>query len=288
MASAKESAMDKELSNHRVRKLWEHQTVGGAKAKAEVGSAAYFQQLKDYRYGYEHPFIPSFFRFPEMKNKKVLEVGVGTGIDAVTMAQNGAEYFGLDIARNHLNLTRANFEINAPGYKPVLMEGDLTTNPIGEQFDIVYSFGVLHHIHHEEDYLNLIWERLKPGGRLMVALYAKHSFFNVYLVATWIAKLKFLKTPFNAWQSHVSEGSTLDSPVVIKIRSKKEIVKLYESAGFKLVNYQKHGFVQNNLPIVGKFLDPDGSVLNRLGGLLGWYHLCEFVKCERSTQLNAR
>ena len=64
----------------------------------------------------------------------------------------------------------------------------------------------------------------------------------------------------------------MNDPVVIKIRSKKAVLKLLNDNGYEVVRYEKKGFVQGYLPIIGHFLAPDGYVLNSLGNLLGWYH----------------
>ena len=81
-----------------------------------------------------------------------------------------------------------------------------------------------------------------------------------------------MKNSFMDWQSHIAEGSELGNPVVIKIRSKKEVVSLLENSGFKILNYSRNGFVQGYVPIIGKYLEPNGKILKFFGKFLGWYH----------------
>ena len=77
----------------------------------------------------------------------------------------------------------------------------------------------------------------------------------------------------------MSDGADFDHPITIKIRSKKEILNLYGQAGFVEKKYHKRGFVQKYLPFFGKrCLRPDGTTLNFLGSLLGWYHVFVFKK----------
>ncbi|HDI52508.1 MAG TPA: class I SAM-dependent methyltransferase, partial [Bacteroidetes bacterium] len=44
------------------------------------------------------------------KNKRILEVGCGVGIDLVRFAQNGAIVTGVDLAPQSITLAKKNFE----------------------------------------------------------------------------------------------------------------------------------------------------------------------------------
>jgi SAM-dependent methyltransferase len=256
-------------SNEAARLTWNAKAVGAQRARAPRGSKEYFQQIRAYRYGYETPWIPRIFRFAEMGGKRVLEIGIGNGIDGVEMAKSGATYHGLDITRNHIELTRENFAQH--GLTATLHEGDLTELAIAEKFDVVYSFGVLHHIDHEAAYLSRIRDLLAPDGRLMIAVYSKYSFLNAYLCATWLIRGR--GRSLDDWRSHWAEGSAFGCPVTIKIRSRSAVEAMLRRCGFAVERYCKRGFVQNYLPVVGRRLSPDGFALNLLGGLLGWYHI---------------
>ena len=256
-------------SNEAARLTWNAKAVGAQRADAPRGSKEYFEQIRAYRYGYETPWIPRIFRFAELRGKRVLEIGVGNGIDGVEMAKSGVEYHGVDITRNHLELTRDNFAQH--GLTATLYESDLLDLPLSGKFDIVYSFGVLHHIAHEQEYLRRIWDVLAPGGRLMLAVYSKYSFFNAYLCLTWL--LRGRGHSLDDWRSHWSEGSEFGTPVTIKIRSRREVETMLRQSGYLVERYCKRGFMQNYLPLVGRALLPDGVVLNLLGSLLGWYHV---------------
>jgi SAM-dependent methyltransferase len=260
-------------SNEAARSLWEHRSVGYQRANnAAPGSASYFANLRQYRYGYETPFIPQTFNFRSLDGKRVLEIGVGNGIDAVEMMGNGAIYTGLDVTKNHLELTRTHIGIaDKTKQLEALIEGDLLIANFPANFDVIYSFGVLHHIAHEAAYLSKLHSLLKSDGELRIAVYSKYSFFNAYLSATWIFKNK-MRNSLNDWQSHVAELSDLGLPVTIKIRSKREVAQLLCGAGFKVIKYEKRGFVQNYIPLIGKRLKPDGRTLTAFASLLGWYH----------------
>jgi len=256
-------------------RLWSRVPVGSARSRASPGSAQYFADLRAYRYGYETPFIPRLFAFQRMRGRSVLEIGVGNGVDAVEMARHGARYTGIDITPRHLELTAAHFAHAGLG-APALLCGDLLTATLPGQFDFVYSFGVLHHVPQEAEYLRRIRGLLAPQGRLLLGVYSKYSFFNTWLLATWLGRNR-ARSPLDDWRSHVAEASPLGDPVTIRIRSRREVQRLLRSSGFEVVSYRKRGFVQRYLPLLGRQVHPDGTVLNACGAVLGWYHLFECV-----------
>jgi SAM-dependent methyltransferase len=263
-------------------RLWSRTPVGSFRSGAPCGSAQYFSDLRAYRYGYETPFIPRVFEFGRMANRRVLEIGVGNGVDAVEMARCGAIYTGIDITARHLELTAAHFAL-AGLASPTLVCGDLLTEPMSASFDFVYSFGVMHHIPMEADYLRRVRELLAPGGRLLLGVYSRYSLFNAYLCATWLFR-HHARSPLDDWRSHVAEGSPLGDPVTIRIRSRRELQQLLRRCGFMVHRYCKRGFVQGYLPLIGQYLQPDGAVLNACGAALGWYHLFECAPAGARSQ----
>jgi SAM-dependent methyltransferase len=257
-------------SNEAARHTWENKAVGSERALgARSGSPAYFDAIRSYRYGYETPWIPRMFDFPSLRGKRVLEVGVGNGVDGVEMVKYGAVYSGVDITENHLRLAALNFEQH--GLRAIFYKGDITQIDVGGPYDIIYSFGVLHHIAHEEDVLRRLRNMICPDGRLMIAVYGRFSFFNFYLWCTH--KLRARSTSLDDWRSHVAEHSPLGAPVTIKIRSRRDVEAVLCRAGWAIERYRKRGFVQNYVPVLGRLVSPDGATLNALGRLLGWYHI---------------
>ncbi len=277
------SSKARETSNTQARATWEHKAVGSHRAGGvEAGTPEYFENIRAYRYGYETPFIPRFFQYSDLKDKRVLEVGVGNGIDAVEMMRNGACYTGIDITTNHLELTRRYVELEAQEGRhhdvENIIQGDLLETELPGDYQVIYSFGVLHHIAHEADFLSHLKRLLSSNGQLRIAVYARFSFFNIWMNVMWVLRNR-MKSPLIDWKSHLAEGSQLGDPVVIKIRHRGEVQALLEQAGFRVVKYARKGFVQGYLPVIGGFLKPDGIILNGLASILGWYHcfICERV-----------
>lgn len=255
------------------RRLWTHNPVGSFRSHHRPGDPQYFTDIRAYRYGYETPFIPRLFDFRRMNGRTVLEIGVGNGIDAAEMARHGAIYTGIDITERHIELTRKNFAVSGLP-PPRMICADLLQADVGGPFDFIYSFGVLHHVGPEADYLRRARRLLAPGGRLLIGVYSKYSFFNAYLVATWGLRAG-RGVKLDDWRSHRAELSPLGDPVTIRIRSRRETESLLRGCGLQVVRYHKRGFVQRYIPLFGRWLAPDGLALNACGAALGWYHLFE-------------
>jgi SAM-dependent methyltransferase len=263
------------VSSIAARNRWNRGAVGQERSAQQVGTPEWYDDLHRYRYGYEHPWLPRLL-MNDVDGRRVLEIGVGVGLDAGELIRRGALYTGIDITENHLERTAAYLQLRRL-LPEALIQGEIVGHRFAEPFDVVYSFGVLHHIDHEVDVLRKIHSILKPGGQLRVGLYANVSFFNAYLLATWLAR-NHCKVSFNAWQAIVADASDRDELLTIKVRSAREISQLYCAEGFKVLRYTKAGFVQNNLPLIGKHSHPDGWILTTMGRMLGWYHIFVFQK----------
>src|SRR3954471_11341632 len=91
-----------------VRAYWESNPCGvtpRATREAEPGTREWFEQIEHARYERE-PFIPRVVQFERGRNKKLLEVGVGAGVDHLQWARAGADCHGVDLTDAGIDLTR--------------------------------------------------------------------------------------------------------------------------------------------------------------------------------------
>jgi SAM-dependent methyltransferase len=267
--------LNHEEGNENAIKRWGENPIGSEECNNPIGTAGYFQELRDKRYKEDTCFIADFLT-KDVNQKQVLEIGVGNGTDACELIKNGAIYTGLDICSKHLDLTKMNLDQNNLSYQ-ALIQSDLLEYQFDKKFDVVYSFGVLHHIKREQDYVLKINKILNKNGELRVGLYSKYSFNNMRIVCEWLI-LNTCKMDFNIYQGTRTDNSDPDNPLVVKIRSKREIVKLYKSAGFELSqSFKRRGAI----PRLKKWFKPDGFILDIFGRLFGWYHVLYFKKSNQ-------
>ncbi len=125
------------------------------------------------RYNLE-PWIRPFARFDEGAGLRVLEVGVGMGADYLEWLKAGADAYGIDCTPRAVAHTERRCGLN--GFTPKVSVADAETLPFSDDsFDLVYSWGVVHHSPDTAACFREIARVLRPGGRARVAIYHLHS-----------------------------------------------------------------------------------------------------------------
>ena len=155
--------------------------------KASCGEDLYLQNLQ--RDGYvEHarrryelePVIEEFAEFSAAAGKKVLEIGVGLGADHQRFALAGAHLAGIDLTERAVAHTRRRLSLF--GIESALSVGDAENLEFpADAFDLVYSWGVLHHSPNTPRAISEVYRVLRPGGTAKVMIYHKWSLVGYML-----------------------------------------------------------------------------------------------------------
>ena len=159
----------------KIKRYWNSQPCNIKHGKGEIGSPEFFREVSERRYRVES-HIPEFAGFHSWAGKRVLEVGCGIGSDAEEFAKHGAEYVGIDLSNQSIALCKQRFE--TLGLEGEFYNIDVTdVNALEElgEFDLVYSFGVLHHFPGVDRIIDNVWQITKKGGEFRYMLYAKNS-----------------------------------------------------------------------------------------------------------------
>lgn len=161
-----------QLEKETVRRYWDAAPCG----TSDVAGAEEVRKLRELeRIRYERePFIPRFARFEEARGKRLLEVGVGAGTDHLRFARAGALCTGVDLSEVSLETTRR--RLLAEGLASDLRVADAEDLPFPDgSFELVYSWGVIHHTPDTPRAAREILRVLRPGGRFCVMVYNRHS-----------------------------------------------------------------------------------------------------------------
>src|SRR5215472_10608111 len=128
-----------------VRDYWNARPCNLRHSPAPVGTKEYFDQVEARKYFVE-PHIPGFAQFDRWAGKRVLEIGCGIGTDAVNFVRAGADYTAIEVSDVSLALTRKRFEVFGLEGTFFNANAEELASVVGRRgFDLVYSFGVIHH-----------------------------------------------------------------------------------------------------------------------------------------------
>ena len=148
-----------------VRDFWNADPCGSR----YLGDRADFEAHTRARYQLE-PYIHEFAGFAGARGQRVLEVGVGMGADYLEWLKAGAQVTGVDLSSASLEQARRRCEI--AGCASDLRVSDAEHLPFADAtFDIVYSYGVMHHSPDTPQCIREAWRVLKPGGALRIMIY---------------------------------------------------------------------------------------------------------------------
>ncbi len=165
--------MNSVRAQEQVRQYWDARPCDSDLSAESRLSQEYFLDIERQRYALQ-PHILDVLSKINWRGKRVLEIGSGVGTDARTIVGKGGVYTGINVdAASTEATTQALRVFSLPG---VALQGDATALDFPDAtFDVVYSFGVLHHIPVAAKAVAEIHRVLKPGGELLIMLYNRSS-----------------------------------------------------------------------------------------------------------------
>jgi 2-polyprenyl-3-methyl-5-hydroxy-6-metoxy-1,4-benzoquinol methylase len=169
-----------------VRDYWNNRPCNLRHSRSPIGTREYFDEVEARRYANE-PHNYTFPEFDRWRGKRVLEIGCGIGTDAVNFARAGANYTGIDLSLESIKLAKQRFEVfelNGEFFEANAEELNDVFDP-HEKFDLIYSFGVIHHAPRPERVVAHLPKLLQDDGECRVMLYAKNSWKNMLIEANW-------------------------------------------------------------------------------------------------------
>ena len=166
-----------------VKKFWNDRPCNIKHSSKELGTIEYFDEVELKKFRAE-PHILKFTEFPQWKNKKVLEVGCGLGTVGINFALNSAYYTGVELSKESLEIAKKRFEVYNQSGKFYLGNAEELSSFVHiETYDLIYSFGVIHHSPHPEKIISEIKKYMNENSVLKIMLYAKDSWKNYMIDA---------------------------------------------------------------------------------------------------------
>lgn len=161
-----------------VRDYWNARPCNVRHSTAEIGTEEYFDQVEARKYFIE-PHIPRFADFERWRGKRVLEIGCGLGTDTINFARSGAEVTAVDLSIESLKLAKQRAEVFGLSDRITFYEANaeqlVDYIPQGH-FDLVYSFGVIHHSPNPRQIIEQIRDNFsRRGTTLKLMVYNRYS-----------------------------------------------------------------------------------------------------------------
>jgi len=208
-----------------VENYWNSRPCNIKHSPAEIGTIDYFNQVEQRKYFVE-PHIIDFAKFDKWKGREVLEVGCGIGTDAVNFVRGGAIYTGIELSNESLTLAKKRFEVF--GLTGTLLRGnveELDKVLSNKKYDLIYSFGVLHHTPSMSLALEQIHNYCHEKSLVKIMVYASNSY-----------KQKMIEAGLD--QPEAQYGCPIANTY-----GKDEIIEILKDKGFKVTSiYQAHIF----------------------------------------------
>lgn len=157
----------------KIKEYWDKQPCNLNHSLSEIGSEQFFNENSEKRYFVE-PHLKDLAQFHLYQGKRILEIGCGMGADAVEFVKHGAEYIGIDISIESLELAKKRFKVFGLEGKFYNLSGDDDLSHLGK-FDLVYSCGVLHHYPNIEKIIENVHDLLIENGEFKFLVYARNS-----------------------------------------------------------------------------------------------------------------
>lgn len=156
-----------------IKNYWNHRPCNIRHSDETEYNKKFFDQVEERRYFVE-PHILDFADFKRWKGKKVLEIGCGIGTDSKRFAEAGADLTVVDLSDKSLDICKKRFEEYGLQAKFYSGNSENLSNivPI-EKYDLIYSFGVIHHTTYPEKVLSEIQKYMSQDSEIRIMLYKK-------------------------------------------------------------------------------------------------------------------
>lgn len=204
-----------------VKDFWERNPCGAKEiVNAEEGSLEFFDAIEQMRFEGDDCML-EVVGFDRWKGKKVLEVGCGLGTDLLQFARGGAEVYGVDLTEKGVRLARKRLALYGLRGAVLVADGEGLPFP-SAHFDLVYSWGVIHHTPNPAAAAQEAIRVCKPAGRVLVMVYHRWS---LVALQAWLFYGLLRGKPWRSATTIIAEH--LESPGT-KVFTRDEALALFD------------------------------------------------------------
>ncbi len=275
-----------------VRGYWNARPCNIRYSSKEIGTEEYFNEVEARKYFVGRHILP-FIQFERWRNKKVLEIGCGIGTDTINFARHGAFVTAVDLSDHSLDVARRRAAVFGLQDRIRFIHAnaeDLFQALPDETYDLVFSFGVIHHTPHPVRVLQQIRRYVKPGSTIKIMVYHRRSWKVLWILLVY-GKCRFWRLEkLVAQYSEAQEGC----PITYTY-TRAQGRRLLEEAGFRvrevlvdhIFPYRIPDYVQYRYKVVWYFRWLPKPFFRWLERHFGW-HLCLTAELHADTRCQVR
>lgn len=170
----------------RVKEYWDRRPCNLRHSEQPIGTKEYFDEVEARKYFVEK-HIPKFAEFENWRDKRVLEIGCGIGTDTINFARHGALVTSVDLSERSIEIARGRMTLFGMQDRVRFYRGNaeqLSAFVPVEPYDLIYSFGVIHHTPHPERVLEQLRLYAQPGTTVKVMVYHRRSWKVAWILLT--------------------------------------------------------------------------------------------------------
>lgn len=253
------------VARRKASALWGRHPAGTGLASSPWGSQRFYEEMRTTRYRAQPWHMGVLDGY---SGGRLLEVGCGAGTDLAYLGGRFRYVVGVDLAEAGARL--AGGAVDHWRVRGATLVADGEALPFADEgFDLVYSFGVLHHTDDPARAVREIRRVLRPGGRVVVGLYHRWSLFAAHVLVRYLLTARFRHESWSDYIARCEQGSVEEG-----VRPR---LRLYSrrSARRLLGEFRE---VRTGTVHSAGFHTPSGGPLGRLiGAVWGWYVIAEGV-----------
>ncbi|MCS7082982.1 MAG: class I SAM-dependent methyltransferase [Bacteroidota bacterium] len=271
-----------QVSIELVRNFWNTRPCNIRHSIKPVGTREYFDEVEKRKYFVE-PHIIKFAEFPRWNGKKVLEIGCGIGTDSINFARHGAQVTAVELSEKSLEIAQVRAKIYGLEDRIRFVWAnaeELSQYLPPEPFDLIYSFGVIHHTPHPERVLEQLNFYCHSDTVIKIMLYNRYSWKVLWILMVYgkgrLWKLDQLIAQYSEAQTGCPVTYTFTRSQVLKLLKKYNFeindIWIDHIFPYRVREYIKHQYVK-----VWYFRWLPHPIFKWLEKHFGW-HICVTAK----------
>jgi len=213
------------------------------------------QVFDDYYFNTLYPYLKDYMSLDRIKDRSVMEIGLGFGSLSQYLFTHAANYVGIDYAENPVKIVNDRAAMGGDAHKAKAIRGDARfLNEIADEtFDMVVSIGCLHHTGDTQKAVDEVYRVLKKNGTAVIMLYNKNSFrrlfTNPYRYFILRKTKNFFTYPEYTRGSYDANSSGEAAPIV-ELYSRKDLKRIFNK--FKKVKVNTENFDNYYVRFIGE------------------------------------